>query len=280
MARPLPSGTLGIVSPHVAATRFTLSRFAPSPALAGLVDRYWIVRWDLRGESPFVQEVLPNPHANFAVEEGLTRAYGVRTKRSAKELRGLGQAFGIKLRVGALHAYLRAATPTSIDRSIPLHRALGATRKEVLSVEHEVLATTDPDAQIRAVEALLLAHLPAADPRIDEVAETVALATTRPEIVSTRALAEAAGLEVRTLQRLFRSYVGVSPKKVLRQLRMQEAADRAAHGVGVDWAGLASDLGYADQAHLIRDFRAQIGTTPAKYAAREQRSRESTQSSP
>jgi AraC-like DNA-binding protein len=34
----------------------------------------------------------------------------------------------------------------------------------------------------------------------------------------------------------------------------------------VPWAAVAADLGYADQAHLIRDFRTAIGQTPAAYA--------------
>jgi AraC-like DNA-binding protein len=34
----------------------------------------------------------------------------------------------------------------------------------------------------------------------------------------------------------------------------------------VSWAEIAADLGYADQAHLTRDFRAAIGQTPAAYA--------------
>jgi AraC-like DNA-binding protein len=72
----------------------------------------------------------------------------------------------------------------------------------------------------------------------------------------------------RTLQRLFAEYVGVSPKAVLRRARLHEAAQRADNG-SVDWAALAADLGYSDQAHLVRDFRAHLGTTPAAYAARQ-----------
>src|SRR5205814_5681308 len=79
--------------------------------------------------------------------------------------------------------------------------------------------------------------------------------------------AASSGLSVRTLQRLFADYVGVSPKWVMRRARLHDAAERADGGEPVDWAALASDLGYADQAHLTRDFTVTIGVPPARYAA-------------
>ncbi len=57
----------------------------------------------------------------------------------------------------------------------------------------------------------------------------------------------------------------MSPAWVIRRWRIVEAADRAAVGDEVVWADLAADLGYADQAHLVRDFTAHLGTTPAAY---------------
>jgi hypothetical protein len=45
----------------------------------------------------------------------------------------------------------------------------------------------------------------------------------------------------------------------MRWARLQEAAARADGGEPVDWAALARDLGYADRAHLTRDFTATIG---------------------
>jgi AraC-like DNA-binding protein len=74
------------------------------------------------------------------------------------------------------------------------------------------------------------------------------------------------GLTVRRVQRLFAEYVGASPKWVIQRYRLLEAAVRVAAGGVLDWADLALELGYADQAHFIRDFKRLVGRSPADYA--------------
>ena len=73
-------------------------------------------------------------------------------------------------------------------------------------------------------------------------------------------------MPARQLQRLFREYVGVTPKWVIQRYRLIEAAERLAAGAVADFAGLALDLGYADQAHFIRDFKKIVGRAPAGFA--------------
>jgi AraC-like DNA-binding protein len=73
---------------------------------------------------------------------------------------------------------------------------------------------------------------------------------------------------VRRLQRLFADYVGVGPKWVIRRYRLHEITERMAAGGRIDWLRLALQLGYADQAHLSRDFTAIVGETPTRYAQR------------
>jgi AraC-like DNA-binding protein len=52
---------------------------------------------------------------------------------------------------------------------------------------------------------------------------------------------------------------------VLDRIRLHEAAERMADG-DADWASLALDLGFFDQAHFIKAFKAVVGRSPAAYA--------------
>ncbi|HKN96828.1 MAG TPA: helix-turn-helix transcriptional regulator, partial [Pseudonocardiaceae bacterium] len=78
-------------------------------------------------------------------------------------------------------------------------------------------------------------------------------------------LSRRCGIAPRSLQRMFLRHAGVSPTWVLRRYRLIDAAEAVRDGERVSWAELADRLGYADQAHLIRDFRASVGQTPAAY---------------
>ena len=107
------------------------------------------------------------------------------------------------------------------------------------------------------------------DPVVDTVRELTHRLLTDPTVQRVTDVCDN-GLEQRTLQRLFRSYVGVTPRWVLQRGRLHLAAERVIDhvetGEGPSWADLAADLGYADQAHFIRDFRRVLGQTPAAYA--------------
>jgi AraC-like DNA-binding protein len=73
------------------------------------------------------------------------------------------------------------------------------------------------------------------------------------------------GLSERHLRRLFDEHVGLGPKAFARMARVQalvKALDALAPGEPPRWAALAAALGFADQAHLVRDARALAGVTP------------------
>ncbi|MBB2205221.1 helix-turn-helix transcriptional regulator [Gluconacetobacter takamatsuzukensis] len=72
------------------------------------------------------------------------------------------------------------------------------------------------------------------------------------------------GWAERALQRLFRDYLGVSPKWVIRRFRLQEAAECLARQTGTI-ASVAAELGYFDQTHFARDFKSVIGLSPRHF---------------
>jgi AraC-like DNA-binding protein len=254
----------GILNPGAEGRQFHLARYAPAEDLAFFVERYWIIRWDLRGEPPHEQETLPHPCVNLVVEAGRSAVHGVGTRRFAVLLEGRGQVVGAKFKPGAFFPWLRRPVSELTDRSAPLRALFGA---EADLLEPAVLSARDDAAQVALLEGFLRARLPARDENVAAVVRDVQLALQHPEITRVEALTERLGTSARTLERRFRRYVGVSPKWVIRRFRMHEAADRVAEGTIVDWAALAQDLGYFDQAHFIRDFTAQIGRSPTKYAA-------------
>jgi AraC-like DNA-binding protein len=276
----------GVLRPEEAATRFRLVRHSPSQALAPFVEYYWIPRWDLRGEPPFAQTILPHPNVHLVFEASGAGIFGVDRRLFTRSLSGLGLAFGVRFLAGCFRPFWQAPISQLTDRVVPAARLFGPeaerTRQAVMRIGSAGAAgaarTTGPagaagaedDADARMIgyaEALLCSVRPERDPLAEQVAALVSHITADPGLRRVDELAGASGMTARSLQRLFADYVGVSPKWVMRRARLHEAAERADSGEPVDWAMLASDLGYADQAHLTRDFTATIGISPTRYAA-------------
>ncbi|MEI2638256.1 MAG: ATP-binding protein [Microthrixaceae bacterium] len=91
------------------------------------------------------------------------------------------------------------------------------------------------------------------------------LIATDRTIVRVDQAAEALGISVRSLQRLARQFVGVSPLAIIRRYRLQEAAERLREDPSVTIAQISSDLAYSDQAHLSADFRTVLAMAPGAY---------------
>ena len=98
------------------------------------------------------------------------------------------------------------------------------------------------------------------------------LANTMEEVIATDLavtrvdhLAQTLGISVRSVQRLARRYVGMTPAAMIRRYRLQEAAQRLRTDPAIPIGQVAADLGYADQAHLCTDFRRILGFNPSTY---------------
>lgn len=253
----------GVLHQRLEHGEFRHERRAPSTPLAGLIEHYWYVSWDLRGLPAQAQETLPHPNVHYVVEPGLTAIYGVHSSRYVRTLEGQSFAFGIKFKAGGFYPFYGKPVACLTDRSID---ATEIFAEQATRFEQDVLASKDMDRMIMAAEQILFAHRPSEDPNILLVSTWVASIACDRGITSVEELVKRTGLPKRTLQRLFNQYVGVGPKWVINRYRLHEAVAQLQAGTPIVWADLALTLGYFDQAHFIRDFRKLVGRSPAEYA--------------
>jgi AraC-like DNA-binding protein len=253
----------GILKQKEGEKRFQLTRLLPGEDLRPFIEFYWSVSWDLRGQEPYVSETLSHPCVHLVFERDQALIFGVNTGKFSRLLEGQGRAFSVKFKPGAFYPFVHVPISTFTDTTISLRDALGV---ETTPLERAVFAQEDVNEMQRIVEDFLRARLPERDEQVAKIGGIVEYISVHPEITRVDEIVSLFNLNKRTLQRLFQQYVGVSPKWVIKRYRLHEAAERVASGKDVDWARLALDLEYFDQAHFIKDFKAIVGKTPAEYA--------------
>lgn len=235
----------------------------PGQDLAPFVARYWFVEWDY-GRSPYHQLIVPYPNMQLTfVNDTAGTVHGVVRGHVFRTLEGAGRVFGVAFRPGCFRPFLRTPASALTDRTVDAREVFGP------DVPQRAMAgASDETGMLDIVERLLLANLPPHDPVAPAVADIVARIAAEPDITRVDTLADRLGTSVRGLQRQFAEYVGIGPKWVIRRYRLDEVQRRLETGDTVNWARLAVELGYADQAHFTRDFTAMIGEPPTRYAQR------------
>jgi AraC-like DNA-binding protein len=259
-----PRGVLKRTPP---AGRFKHLRRSPSSELAVWVDHYWLVSWDLRGHEPFVAETLPHPNFQVIFEKDRSVVSGVFTGKFSRTLEGRSHVFGIKFNPGSFRPFLKAPASSLTNRTVPAKRIFGrgAEAKNLEALESILVGTVDEGRMIEAAEAFFRARLPAPDATVTLAGTLVRRILEQPGIKTVDDLVRRTGIGKRTLQRIFGEYVGATAKWVIRRYRLHELVEKFNSGGKVDWADLALELGYFDQAHLINDFKSIVGYSPVQY---------------
>lgn len=257
----------GILRPRVSARHFDYrSHHTPEP-LRPFVANFWTVTWDL--DEPYVAQVLPSPCVNLSVTNTEADVTGLTRSRYDRRLVGRGWVVGARFRPACFRPFLDRPVDTLTGSSRPIADVLG---RDTTTLAAAVAATDDVAARVRLLADFLLTALPEPDPVAARLAQVVEEIMRRPDVVRVAQVAELAGVGVRHLQRLFGEYVGAPPKWVIDRRRLQTAAARGASGPDLDWSAVAVELGFADQAHLIRTFAAAVGRTPGAFAREAARS--------
>lgn len=261
--QPATGALKGVVDPASARRTFRLERYLPrDAALKAHIEHHWLIEWDLRGKPAYTQRTLPYPCVNLVFDAGRTAIFGVMRGAFEYTLQDAGCALGLRFRPGAFRAWLRRPVHTITDSTLAWSEIFEG---DVAKAERQVLCAGDDAAMVDAAEALLRCRMTTADPQVDTIQRILKTAEDERSLTRADDLAERAGMSLRTLQHLFSEYVGVGPKWVIRRYRLHDAAHRLASDESPDFAALAQELGFFDQAHFTRDFHKLVGKPPAEY---------------
>ena len=128
----------------------------------------------------------------------------------------------------------------------------------------------DPASMLDRTEAVLRAGLDETDRGLARCATAVAALEAAPA----RSIADLAGdlgISHGHLDREFTRVVGLSPRTLARVLRVRRLLEQIDVQDRVAWTRLAADLGWYDQAHLVRDVTRHTGVPPSAYVAAQRR---------
>jgi AraC-like DNA-binding protein len=252
-----------ILRPRTSAKNFEYAHHPAPEHLAALVEHFWTVSWDLETGRTYTAQTLPYPSVNLSVTNTEVDVTGLVRRCYYRHLRGTGYAVGVRFRPGCFRPLLDGPVSDLTDRHRPVAEVLG---RDTTDLARRVAECDDARRRVGLLAGFLAEDWPEPDPTAEQVAGLVETIAGNRDITRVAQVAQRASLTVRSLQRLFGEYVGAGPKWVIQRCRLQDAAARVAAQDDPDWAELAVELGFADQAHLTRAFTATIGVPPATYA--------------
>lgn len=196
---------------------------------------------------------------------GLVGITGPRTNCFAIDTANEERVIGIQFQAGGTFPFLREPTAEVANQSVALDCLWGP---RAALIREQLLAAPSVDAMFTLLERSLLNHLARPlelHPAIDFARRHICRA---PHATTIAGVTDRIGISQRRFIELFRDQIGLTPKAFCRVRRFQRVLEAVHRRQSVDWAQVALDGGYYDQAHFIHDFQDFSGMTPGAYLAK------------
>jgi AraC-like DNA-binding protein len=246
--------------------------FDPAPELRPLLASYWIFRAEGPLPEDFEHSVPPDGAVSFFARRlAPPFVMGPRTEPLRPPVDAGQVIYGTRLWPGAARAVLQADVSRLRNRIVPLAEVMPAEWSRSFGA-----ALADAPADHEAVRRLDQVWAPLVGRRADLDAAVMRAAFTIIQShgqVRVSRLAVEAGLSERHLRRRFVQAVGLAPKELARVRRLRSSIVEALGSPQRRWVELAAASGYADQAHLVREYRRLSGLPPEAFLAQLERIR-------
>jgi AraC-like DNA-binding protein len=252
----------GVLHQINSAQYFQLRRYLPESDLAPLVEQFWLVDWNLSGQPAHEQQNLPDPNMHLVISNQGARVIGPVSKKYSYSMQGQGKIIGVKFNLGVLAKRLSCPLDEAVDSEFEAGEIFEFAQQTLIE---NILQTKNDKAGVTLLSHVLQSYAYKLEPTTVTVQKLAEQIKNNSEINRVEILAELSQHSVRSLQRMFKTYVGLSPKWLIRKYRLHHALEMLENQL-LSLAQLAANLDYADQSHLIRDFNGFMGITPRQYA--------------
>ncbi len=171
---------------------------------------------------------------------------------------------GVSFKPGGAFPFLRMPAGELRNATVSLDTLWGAA---AVDLRDRLLEALTREARIAVLEQVLLAELARGFDQHAAVGFALRQFMAEPHVATVAGVTNQIGLSPKRFIQVFRDETGFTPKVFCRIRRFQQALDCMDGRKSVDWAQVALDCGYFDQAHFIHDFRAFSGINPSSYLA-------------
>lgn len=189
---------------------------------------------------------------------------GAQDRAYQRGTHGASAVVGVHFKPGGARAFFGGALPELRNRTVLLADLWGPSSRVL---QDDLQAASGLHARLLRLEAYLLARLKHAAPADAMVLAALQTLALQPEAAAIEPVQRASGCGPTRFIARFEQAVGLTPKRYARVLRFNSLIQALAHETPADWAQAALGAGYADQSHLIRDFKQLTGITPSAYRA-------------
>ncbi len=252
--------TEGILDPETFARNYTLRCYEPSEAMAPFVEHYFISRRLPQFDPGYVgYDVLSRPAVSLFVQTGGAFIQGPSVHKRTLRSKDSPLYVGAQFKPGGFYPFWQKQMSGLTEKIIPASQ----TFPELQELS-KALTEQDDTVILNAIDKALRQIKPRDEPRVGFVNEVIRFIE-REHITSVTAVADAFAISERSLQQLFQNYVGVGIKWVIMRARFLEVTRYARTQHKLDWTMIATDFGYSDQPHFIRDFKKIVGLSPRQY---------------
>lgn len=172
---------------------------------------------------------------------------------------------GVHFKPGGAFPFLRLPAGEFRNAHESLETLWGA---KAIELRDRLLEAEAPAAKFSILERTLLEQAGQPLARHPAVAFALKEFQDTPHSRTISGVSDRTGLSQGRFIRVFSDEVGLTPKRFCRVRRFQEVLRLINEAQQVEWAEIALECGYFDQAHFIHDFRAFSGLTPTAYLAR------------